>query len=270
LSLPVLDAYEKGSRYLEVFNRGEEAFAFEIVASEPWVTLSQASGTVARETRIEVGAAWDQVPAGATGATLTVSGPNNRRTVVQVPVHKPSTGPAAGVGFVETRGVVAMEAEHYSRAVAPSGREWLRIADHGRTLSGVTPLPVDVAASTQGADAMRLEYNMHLFTAGKVTVHATLAPTQKFQPGPGLRFAISFDDDPPQVVNLHADESRAHWGKTVSDGVTVLTTDHVIAKAGAHTLKYWVLDPGLVLQKLVVDAGGLLPSYLGPPESPRK
>jgi len=269
LALPALDAHEKGSRYLEVFNRGQEPFAFEIVASEPWVTLSQSSGTVTRETRIEVGARWEEVPAGARGATLTVSGPNNRRTVIDVPVFKPASGaPPAGAGFVEARGIVSIEAEHFTRAVAPAGREWLRIADHGRTLSGVTPLPVDVA-STTGADAMRLEYGMHLFTAGKVTVHATLAPTQKFQPGPGLRFAISFDDDPPQVVNVHADESRAHWSKTVSDGVTVLTTDHVVAKAGAHTLKYWVLDPGLVLQKLVVDTGGLLPSYLGPPESPR-
>jgi hypothetical protein len=268
LALPALDAYERQTRYVEVFNRGEEPFRFEIVASEPWVTLSQSSGTVTRETRIEVGARWDEVPPGATGATLTVSGPNNRRTVIQVPVHKPASGPVAGAGFVETRGVVSIEAEHHSRAVAPAGREWLRIAGHGRTLSGMTPLPVD-AASTTGADAMRLEYAMHLFTAGKVTVHATLAPTQKFQPGPGLRFAISFDDEPPQVVNIHADESRAYWSKTVSDGVTVLTSEHLIAKPGAHTLKYWVLDPGLVLQKLVVDTGGLLPSYLGPPESPR-
>jgi hypothetical protein len=225
---------------------------------------------VKRETRIEVGARWDEIPPGTTSATLAVTGPNGRRTVIRVPVHRPVLGPQPGSGFVEAGGVVSIEAEHYARAVVPAGREWLRIADHGRTLSGMTPLPVDSAASTPGADAMRLEYAMHLFTTGKVTVHATLAPTQKFQPGPGLRFAISFDDDPPQVVNIHADDSRAHWSKTVSDGVTVHATEHVIAKPGAHTLKYWVLDPGLVLHKLVVDTGGLLPSYLGPPESPRR
>jgi hypothetical protein len=33
-------------------------------------------------------------------------------------------------------------------------------------------------------------------------------------------------------------------------------------------LKFWALDPGLVLQRVVIDAGGLKPGYLGPQESP--
>jgi hypothetical protein len=80
---------------------------------------------------------------------------------------------------------------------------------------------------------------------------------------------LSFDDETPQVVNMHADESKEHWSRTVLDGVAEFTTAHAIAAPGAHVLKYWPLDAGVVLEKLVVDAGGMKPSYLGPPESPR-
>jgi hypothetical protein len=151
--------------------------------------------------------------------------------------------------------------------VAADKRQWQLIPDHGRTGSGMTTVPADAAVS--GKPAMRLEYQMHLFSAGKVSVQATLAPTQKFQPGAGLRYAISFDDEAPQIVNLHADASQAAWERSVADGATVLTSRHSIASAGRHTLKFWAIDPGVVLQKLTVDAGGLRPSYLGPPESPR-
>lgn len=268
LALPPLDAFEKRARHVEIFNRGQQPFDYKVTASEPWIVLDKPSGHVEREQRVSVDVRWADVPAGVDRAVLTVSGPNGARTTIAVPLRGPAKGskPASG-DFIETAGLVSMEAEHYARAVAPDKRAWLRIPDHGRTLSGMTTLPVDAPAD--GVPQMRLEYQMQLASKGKVVVHATLAPTQKIQPGPGLRYAISFDDDAPQIVNLHADRSEKAWERTVSDGATVLTSEHIIESAGKHTLKFWVIDPALVLQKLVVDTGGLRDSYLGPPESPR-
>jgi hypothetical protein len=42
---------------------------------------------------------------------------------------------------------------------------------------------------------------------------------------------------------------------------------HEIAAAGVHTLKIYMVDAGVVLDKIVIDTGGLKPSYLGPPET---
>jgi hypothetical protein len=46
-------------------------------------------------------------------------------------------------------------------------------------------------------------------------------------------------------------------------------SSHKVTSSGYHTLKVWSLDQGVVLQKIVVDTGGVRPSYLGPPESVR-
>jgi hypothetical protein len=244
--------------------------AFSVEVGNPWLQVDVPRGTIDRERRIWVSARWSDVPVGTDRGALTVTGPDGTRIEVVVPIlNPPAPRPSELNGFVEANGYVSIEAEHYARAVAPAGREWKVIPDHGRTLSGVTPWPVTTAAVADPTHGMRLEYQMYLFSHGAVSVDAYLAPTQKFQPGPGFRYAISFDDETPQVVNVHADESLAAWERAVADGVKLLTSRHAIERPGYHVLKFWGLDPGVVIQKLVVNTSAPRRSYLGPPESVR-
>ncbi len=263
---PMMRAHDEWRRY----GTGPWNYATNADAAEPWLRVDVARGTVDREQRIPVTARWSDVPVGTETASLTVTGPDNVRVRVVVPIlNPPVPRPDTLDGFVEAHGYVSMEAEHFARAMAPAGRRWTVIPSHGRTLSGVTPWPVTAEAIPAAPEGMRLEYQMHLLSQGKVSVDVQLAPTQKFQPGAGFRYAISFDDEPPQVVNVHAHESLAAWERSVADGVRTLTTQHVVARPGRHVLKYWAIDPGLVVQKLVVRTGRPRPSYLGPPESAR-
>ncbi len=36
-------------------------------------------------------------------------------------------------------------------------------------------------------------------------------------------------------------------------------------KEGPHTLKVWMVDPGVVIDKIIINTGGVQESYLGPP-----
>jgi len=69
--------------------------------------------------------------------------------------------------------------------------------------------------------------------------------------------------------NYNGLERQHDWEKSVEDNAALRSYTHTLAKSGYHTLKFWMVDPGVVLQKLVVDLGGMKPSYLGPPESYR-
>jgi len=60
------------------------------------------------------------------------------------------------------------------------------------------------------------------------------------------------------------------WQKNVKDEARIVSTKVLIPASGYHTLKLWMVDPGITLQKVFIDLGGLKPSYLGPPESYNK
>jgi len=271
LRLPARDPFARTPSYMEVFSRGAAPLAFTVRADQPWVTLSRTSGSTDASQRIEVDIDWTRVPVDATRARIVVAGADGREAQVELPLRHVAARNiqlSRPSGFVESGGVVAIEAAHYARAAVPAGREWLQVPGHGHTLSGMTTLPAEAPAATL-QDGMRLDYELTLFEPGRVKVQATLAPTLRFRPGAGLRYAISFDDEAPQIVDVHADASERHWEKIVSDGAARFVSEHAIARPGRHTLTFWALDSGLVLQRLVVDAGGLQPSYLGPPESRR-
>ncbi|MFD4032935.1 hypothetical protein ACFWVP_21095 [Streptomyces sp. NPDC058637] len=58
--------------------------------------------------------------------------------------------------------------------------------------------------------------------------------------------------------------------RDTSDDVHRTSATYRIGRAGTHVLKFWMADPTVVLQDLVVATGGIEPgSYLGPPESLR-
>ena len=136
--------------------------------------------------------------------------------------------------------------------------------------------PIDGPEATPGKDSPCLEYKMYLLSAGDAEVMTITSPTLNFDSTRGLALAVSLDDAPPQTVTVvpkgydigNRQYSR-DWENSVKDNARVVKTKLAVAKPGYHTLKVWMVDQGIVLQKLVVDMGGLKTSYLGPPESYR-
>jgi hypothetical protein len=106
-----------------------------------------------------------------------------------------------------------------------------------------------------------------LADSGVVQVQTYLSPSLNFNDNKGLRYAISFDDETPQVINIHAKETNRIWEQSVANNIRIVSSQHKLSKSGTHTLKFWMVDPAVVVQKLVISRGVLKPSYLGPPES---
>ena len=159
-----------------------------------------------------------------------------------------------------------MEAEHFTRHTDRNGAGWRTIPDLGRTGDTVAVFPTTTPSLDDPTKGPSLEYDFYVFHPGKARVLVTALPTQRIHAGRHLRYAVAIDDSSPAVVNL---EDAGRWEDNVLRAAVTGASDAAVGKPGKHTLRIWMMDPGVVLDKIVLDFGGMKPSYLGPPETSR-
>ena len=159
---------------------------------------------------------------------------------------------------------ISIEAEHYSRKNETGGIRWEIIPYLGKTLSGVTTFPQN--SYPKVSDQVFLEYDLNFESAGEFLLHILVSPSLNFNANKGLRYAVSFDGGKEQVVNINGKYNQRLMEKWQANSINETLTTHKIETTGKHTLRFRVLEPGIVLQKIMIDLGGLKKSYLGAPE----
>lgn len=261
------DPLGKQHRTIEVFNKGKESFRATAKASAPWIILNHTSVQVDTDARFLVSIDWTKAPRGETTGSVQITGTGWGGANIVVKVANPPLNKRALKGFAEADGYIAIEAEHYQRQGNNRELRWEKIPEHGRTLSSMSVYPVTDKTFSDATTAPYLEYDFYSQSSGEFKVEGFFAPSWPLMPERGLRYAITIDDEPAQIVDLTADMSAAAWEKSVRSDVRKSITNHRITKHGPHKLRIYSLDPGVTLQKIIIDTGGLLPSYLGPEES---
>lgn len=169
--------------------------------------------------------------------------------------------------FREQDGYISILADHYTKAVNKAAFQWKVIPNIGREGNGITSFPVTDSA-VLSASGPHLEYEFTCTSTGPTKVNAYFSPTLNFYNDAGLRYAVSIDNEPPQVISINKDDANLRtWESWVANNIIIKTSLHNIKMPGKHILKYWMISPAVVLQKLVLDFGGVKQSYLGPPET---
>ena len=264
--MPEFDLFNNPSYYLELFNKGDKSYKYTIQSKQKWVQLSSTKGKVDDMERIYVSINWNLAPVGTSDAEIEVKA-GKRKMKVQLSAWNPSNTEKSSVnGFIEANGYVSIESSHFSDLSETDEIKWQVIPDIGRTLDGIMVQPYRADEQKVG-EGPSLEYSVFIRNPGKVKVYAYFSPTLNFTGGEGLKYGISFNGEKPIIVNTHEDESLEFWERSVSNQSMVHVTEHTINQGGSQSLNFHMVSPGLVLQKIVIDTGDLMPSYLGPEES---
>jgi hypothetical protein len=271
--LPPFDVFNRQARYFEIFNRGNSPFDYTVTSDNPWIIADDTAGTITDQKKILVSVDWAGLPYGKSEGAITVVGAGSKVRIGLTAFKPGEPQPSAVEGFVEADGYVAIEAEHYTDKHDTGDRSWERIENYGRTLSGMrTTAATDAPPAVPGIDAPVLGYTIYFFSTGEFETTLYMAPSLNYLPGRDFRTGLSIDDEPVRVITVVPEEFDARngnreWEQTVMDNIRLVSGSVSVSQPGYHTLKVWMTDPGMVLERIVVNTGGVRPSYLGPPES---
>lgn len=255
--------------YIEIFNKGNEKLSYTISTKNEWIKLSSEKGIVQFDEKVFVSIDWTKAPKGQETGEIVISGAG-QEFKVNVPVRNDL--PDAS-GFVENNGVVSIEATKFTNKFDSENVRWIVIPNLGRTNSSISVEPANAERQVPGANTPHVEYEFTVFDEGELKVETYLSPTLNYKKNEGLKYAIAIDDEEPQIINIHEGDLKPDWeypdwwNDSVTDHIRKKQSLHKGVGPGKHTLKVWMVDPGVVFQKFVINAGGLKPSYLGPPES---
>ena len=102
-----------------------------------------------------------------------------------------------------------------------------------------------------------LQYKVWLQNAGEWKVTVRALPTFSVATGQPQRYAITLDDAPLQIVSLplSLDERNRQWQENVLRNAALTTSTHALPWPGAHSLKIWMVDPGIVLDTIAAQTG---------------
>lgn len=276
-ALPAFDNYLRRTYPVEIYNRGGGTLAWTAHASEPWVVLSKSTGKTADEERITVGIDWVKAPSGNAVPAQIVFRAGEQSEKVLVSLFNPTAPSRAELRgiYVENNGCVSIPAAGCHRVRENDRIKITAVEDLG--IEGPALQLGDPTAPLQifrSRDVPCAEYDFYAFDAGSVDVYTYVLPTFPLHADRDFRIGENTNTDTKYSVQIDdgalATPSSSHveysqvWFESVLRNCAVNKSTLHIDKPGRHTLRIRVGDPGIVLQKIVLDFGGMKRSYLGP------
>ena len=283
LTLPVFDSLLVSEYSVDLFNRGTGSLDYTVTPSAPWLRVSRSAGTLTDEARLQVSIDWGALEAGTHEGQVTIVSGDTRVPIAVRAVKgeaprtdDPYFGNVSGSEF-------SIPAIAFNRNVPGKAAAWTLLPDLGRDEGCMGIQPV-TAPSAQPSEAPRLEYRVLLTDADSVSLCIGILPTQDVNPERGLiDTRQGFKDEfaeytpanlakspnlkplPRQDTSIRLTGTGQLRRNEVFDNLRWLTVKLPVRSAGLHTLKVFMTDPEVVLERIVVNPDNRHPSYFGAP-----
>jgi hypothetical protein len=279
LSLPSFDVYNRQKYFVDIFLTKNKPVKWTATVSHNWIRLSKSANLISPEqgknqARIWVDIDWSRIVNNEKVAGNIVFSGGGKQLVVNVQANKKNKpGLSAYKGFIENNRFVSMHATHFSRQTNKPSSEWKVVDGLGYTGSVLQAFPLTVKGlSSTKLDFIRrnnsfVSYDFYIFSPADPVVTIMTLPTHPLNNNHSMRYAVSIDEGPLQIVDFITFGRSEEWKQNVLRNRAEKKVLMPMLSAGKHTLKIYCVDPGVTLDEIRIDLGGLKKAYSVLPET---
>ncbi|MFA9391987.1 MAG: glycosyl hydrolase 115 family protein [Prolixibacteraceae bacterium] len=146
--------------------------------------------------------------------------------------------------------------EHTLRLFEGIGYDWVSIQLGEAKEQSVDP---------KNLNGSHFEYEFSGVNADSVTVYVYSLPFFPLYKGKNTEYGISVDEQAAYVANNVPKEFSRQWKDQVLQNGALATAKFAINKnREIHNLRLTCGDPGVIIQRIIIDWGGLKETYVGP------
>ena len=279
MSLPSFDNLNRQKYFIDIFLSKNQNVNWTATVSHSWIHLSKNSGLLSPEqsknqVRLWVEIDWTKFTKNEKlEGSVTFIG-KDKKIVVNlqaVKIYKPEL--AGYKGFIENNGFVTIRATNFTRQTIKPANRWKVINDFGYTENVLQVFPLSVEGNTlTDPDSIKrvnsfVEYDFYTFSSTTPGIIIYTLPTHPLNNYYSLRYAVSIDDGPLTIVDFKTFGRSGEWKQNVLRNRAEKKIDMPHLSAGKHRLKIYCIDPGVIIDEIRINLGGLKKAYSVIPET---
>ncbi|TDE17769.1 hypothetical protein E0F88_04370 [Dyadobacter psychrotolerans] len=271
--LPEFNKWNKQKYFIDVFLTQNQKKNFTITCLETWIKTSSRQGELTpdglnSQKRIWVEIDWTKVPAQKSlQGKVTVKAGDDQYDFAVSANNTDLKELKSFKGSVEADGYLSINAVDYTAVKNTKSRQWSVVDGLGANGKALEAFPLVEKAADGELDTLKVksnpsvEYEFYSFSQTPAIITITSLPTYPLNKNFEVRYAVSVDDGPVRILNFRTFGRSDEWKKNVLSNSAQRILNEPILKPGKHTLRIYMIDPGVILNHIYIDLGIAQPFY---------
>ncbi|WP_321423718.1 glycosyl hydrolase 115 family protein [uncultured Bacteroides sp.] len=216
--------------FVSLFSRNNKPIEWKIEKVPSWLKIEEQENGMQFEKRLIISADWAKVNSDCQDELLLSVDGEKYQFNIQAKNLTPGI-------MTEANGMIAWNAADYKSA-----------AKGTQVIEGLGHSAKAVSLPKNG----ELIYEVYTTTPGEAALRVALIPNHPVNGG-SIRYAVSVDNEKPQVVAYETGFRSEPWKINVLRNQSLNTTLHKINIPGKHTIRISALDPEVIVDQLMLD-----------------